>query len=160
MDMAYCTGGEGAYDGTPTYWGSSVRADCKKNPAGEDKPYGRKITKDEFERYTHPGMVQCPDGSWDIPNGIVAPCLGHGGQQPQQPPIEFFLPSMQDMRTGAFFCSDGYMLRGDKCYPQTKMVCGGYLGFDGNGVFTKPNNQGEMIARYIGGRCDPIGYAR
>jgi hypothetical protein len=40
------------------------------------------------------------------------------------------------------------------------MVCGGFLGFTGYEVFTKPNNQGEMIATYLNGTCSPIGYAR
>jgi hypothetical protein len=39
------------------------------------------------------------------------------------------------------------------------MVCGGYLG-TGGWVHQKPNNQGEIIASYLYGICQPLGYAR
>ena len=98
MDAIYCTGGEGAWDGAPTYWMSSVRKGCKTNNQGESMPYGQPISRAEYDR------------------GVM-------GAQP-------------------------------------KMVCGGYLGWDGHSVFTEPNNRGEMIAWYIGGRCSPINEVR
>ena len=110
MDAIYCTGGEGAYDGTPTYWMGTARGGCKTNNKGESMPYGRQITKEEYDRR---GMVQCPDGSWDIPNGIIAPCYGRGGGKttpsnyercpagPHQPP---------QMINGQVGCPAGYFL--------------------------------------------------
>ena len=111
---------------------------------------------------------------------VVEPPPPPSPQQP--PPIQVFQPPMRNSRTGALFCNTGYVLQGDKCYPQPspvfnlldpaltrygqgveppyglgpKMVCGGYLGWDGSRVFTEPNNRGEMIAYYTGGRCSPI----
>ena len=130
MDAIYCTGGEGAWDGTPTYWMSSVRKGCKTNNEGESMPYGQPISRAEYDRR---GRTLCADGTYDENLNPWEPkCQANGGvmgSQPQPP-------------------------------QQPKMVCGGYLGWNGHSVFTQPNNKGEMIAWYIGGRCSPINEVR
>lgn len=174
MDRIYCTGGEGAYDGAPTYWESNARKGCKTNNEGESKPYGQMISREEYDRR---GRTLCADGTYDENiNPRAIKCQANGGvmgSQPPQPPQPPQLPTqagvqppMREINTGRLFCSTGYVLQGDMCYPQPRiapqpnMVCGGYLGWDGNSVFTQPNNKGEMIAWYIGGRCSPINEVR
>jgi len=82
------------------------------------------------------------------------------------------LSPADDARARAFYCGGGPVVEppvvqvppppppppppGGASVPQPKMVCGGYIGWDGNSVFTEPNNRGEMIAWYTGGRCSPI----
>ena len=77
MDAAYCTGGEGAWDGTPTYWMSSARKGCKTNNQGQSMPYGREISKEEYDLA---GRVLCNDGTYQYPSrGIIDACHAHGG---------------------------------------------------------------------------------
>ena len=61
MDVAYCTGGEGLYDGQETYWVSTARQGCKVNREGVSKPYGRSISRDEYINATTGGWKPPPE---------------------------------------------------------------------------------------------------
>ena len=77
MDAIYCTGGEGAWDGTPTYWMNGRGAGCKTNDKGQSMPYGQQISREEYDRR---GRTLCADGTYDENLNPWEPkCQGHGG---------------------------------------------------------------------------------
>jgi hypothetical protein len=89
MDLIYCIGGEGTYDGTDTYYVSSARRGCKINDKGEEKPYGRLISKEEYDQ----GIRQSPRPPFSQPrppSGSVNPWqlpMIEGLPQIVRPPI-------------------------------------------------------------------------
>jgi len=100
MDLLYCTGGEGVYDGTPTFWMSNARAGCKTNKEGKSMPYGRAISKEEYDRR---GRTLCADGTYDENLNPWSPkCQGHGGLPGTKPttggtgPIVDIVPQLVD----------------------------------------------------------------
>lgn len=100
MDAIYCTGGEGAWDGTPTYWMSSARKGCKTNNQGEAMPYGQQISREEYDRR---GRTLCADGTYDENLNPWSPkCQGHGGYPGTTPttggtgPIVDIVPQLVD----------------------------------------------------------------
>ena len=67
MDIAYCTGGEGAYDGKPTFWTSSARKGCKTNNQGQSMPYGREISKEEYDLGYSGNVINPPTPTQNCP---------------------------------------------------------------------------------------------
>jgi len=67
MDLIYCTGNEGVYDGQNTYYTSSARRGCKINEKGEEKPYGRLISQEEFAQGVADSTAK-PFNWWSTPN--------------------------------------------------------------------------------------------
>jgi hypothetical protein len=95
MDLIYCIGGEGTYDGIDTYYVSSARRGCKINDKGEEKPYGRLISKEEYDQ----GIRQSPRPpfSWPTsPSGSLQPSLeipGYPANTPWElPPMQSTMP--------------------------------------------------------------------
>ena len=96
MDLIYCIGGEGTYDGIDTYYVSNARRGCKINDKGEAKPYGRVISKLEYDQ----GIRQSPRPpfSWPTsPSGSLQPSLeipGYPVNTPWEiPPMQSTIPS-------------------------------------------------------------------
>jgi hypothetical protein len=161
-DIIYCTGGEGAYDGTPTYWESNARKGCKTNNNGESTPYGQLISKSEYDSLSQGTL--CVDGTRDFGGGRRALCLDHGGVMGENPPVvsPFELDASnyqrcpqgkirpQEFVNGRLSCKPGYNL-GPEEFGISKCVCTGWVDgglVDGIGCPTNPqkNANGEVIA--------------
>lgn len=75
-----------------------IRVVNAERPASNQLPYNLPITDLTYGECggggtgNHDGMVQCPDGSWDIPNGIIEPCYGRGGSGGTGPVVEPVTP--------------------------------------------------------------------
>ena len=99
MDLIYCKGNEGSYDGQNTYYVSSARRGCKINDKGEAKPYGILISQEEFAQGVANSTAK-PFNWWSTPNmpgSFVNPLVSGSPRPPWDmdvnPPMQLPMPS-------------------------------------------------------------------
>jgi len=127
-NVAYCIGGEGTYDGVNTFWIDSANKGCKVNNSGKSMPYGRPISKVEYDKYSQ--GVLCNDGFRDKGGGKRALCNTHGGiygeAPPPPPPKPKFLPAYNNTATTKYDypkCKTGYVMQGSFMPDPNAYVC-------------------------------------
>jgi len=151
MDIAYCTGGEGAYDGKPTFWTSSARKGCKTNNQGQSMPYGREISKEEYDLA---GRVLCNDGTYQSPGGFFDACHNHGGYPGDviNPPTGGTGPNCPPQNSNKMLISQA------RIQGMTDGMQGQYGSMSNNfktvfGIYEKCPIYGELMSAYMAGRA-------